>query len=114
MWPAFLRLFESDPMPAQNEPKQSLSLAIFEKWFVPVVIFATCGLMGAAGTSYLAVRDLTALTAIQGSQIKALQSDFQEYRKSSVTRDDLLVTMTRIEQNTEMMLLRSGIRPPSK
>lgn len=93
------------------EKKQSVFLIIFEKFFVPVVLVATLGLMGAAGTMYLSVRDLITLTQLQGSQIRSLQLEFQEYRNSSVTRADLLSTMVRIEQNTELMLLRAGMRP---
>ena len=97
-----------------EEKKPGILLVIFEKWFVPVVVFATAGLMTSAGTSYLAVRDLTALTALQGSQIRALQMEFQDYQKLSVTRAELLSTLVRVEQNTELMLLRAGIRPTQK
>lgn len=93
------------------DKKQSLLLIIFEKLFVPVVLMATLGLFGSAWTTYLSVRDLIALTQLQGSQIRSLQVEFQEYRTSSITRAELLSTMVRIEQNTELMLLRAGMRP---
>ncbi len=85
------------------------------KWFTEKVLpglflFMSTSIVVSAFSMYSTVRDLSASVQSHEKDIRLLQVSVKELQANSVTRSELLETMKRVEQQLEIMMLRSKIK----
>ena len=83
-------------------------------WFVekvlpPLFILVATSVGGSSLAIWKNVNDLSIAVSVQEKDIQLLKVSVKELQLQSVTRPELLETMKRIEQQLEIMMLRSKL-----
>lgn len=99
------------PVPQKNDNRHPWS------WFtdkvLPSLFVSLClALGGGMWMTYRSVLDIGHKMENQQREIEALRARISHVETSLVTKNDLLETMKRVEQQLEIMMLRAGMRPP--
>lgn len=88
-------------------------------WFtdkvLPSLFVATAmAVSGSAWFTYRTVIEVASEQLVMKREIEQVKADVRQLREVTVNKADLLETMKRVEQQLEIMMLRAGIRTPSR
>jgi hypothetical protein len=83
-------------------------------WFVekilpPLFILVATSVVGSSLAIWRNVNDLAVSLASQEKDIQLLKMSVKQLQSDSITRPELLETMKRVEQQLEIMMLRSKL-----
>lgn len=96
----------------ERRRSQSLLLAVVEKYVLPLAIAATVTIVGSAVSIWRAVDRLTDQVASHDRALVELRADMAAMKTVMVTQPQLLETLKRVEQQLEIVMLRSGAKLP--
>lgn len=86
-------------------------------WFIdkvlpPLFVAIALALGGGMWATYQSVQRIGHVLDTQQREIEALRARIGYVESALVTKDDMLETMKRVEQQLEIMMLRAGLRAP--
>ena len=80
-----------------------------EKVLPSLFVALSLAVVGAAVSTHETVKDLSNDVRVQNQEIANLKSQVQQIRTDTVTRNELLETVKRVEQQLEIITLRSRL-----
>lgn len=101
---------------ADRRKSKSAVILLLEKYVLPLAVAVTVAMASSALLMWRSVDRLTDAVARHDKEIGELRADLRAdvaaLRMSAVTRQELLETLKRVEQQLEIVMLRSGAKLP--
>lgn len=102
-------------MPPVIKPEPEHAWSKFtDKVLPPLFVALFLALAGGMWATYKTVDRLVISLESQERRIDRIESDMMTIKQGLVTKQEMLETMKRVEQQLEIMMLRAGIRPDRK
>lgn len=95
----------------EQPAKKSIVLWLLERYVLPLAVATTIAMGASAIAIWQSVSRLTDQVSQQERRLNEIQVQLQAVRDTTITRSELLETMKRVEQQLEIMMLRSGVKP---
>lgn len=81
-----------------------------EKVLPSLFVALSIAVVGAAVSTHETVKDLSNDVRVQSAEMMQLKAQVQQIRTDTVTRNELLETVKRVEQQLEIITLRSRLK----